>query len=226
MSGFVIFDPGFLLLEMVMPVAGFYETGSFPAGKHKGKGDAQYEAEGNKEHSDWSSQSGMFGLHIVKKFIDQLQLQFLLVCFIIGEQLPETVKKVADCDKIQFRLVSVKKSQLLHLFLHKNDRVLYMKGGWGEMAEKSYVLAVIIEAMVQITDGAGLHCQKICHRKILETDSLREVKSIKQVSVNKFDPGVGGDRRKLVRLICYAEILVIAGILVFGAFAVVSESTL
>ena len=73
--------------------------------------------------------------------------------------------------------------------------------------------------MIQITNRAGLHCQKICHREILETDSLREVKSIKQVSVNKFDPGVGGDRRKLVRLICYAEILVIAGILVFGAFA-------
>ena len=35
------------------------------------------------------------GFHIIEKLIDQLQLQFFLVSLIVGEQLPETVEKMA-----------------------------------------------------------------------------------------------------------------------------------
>ena len=135
------------------------------------------------------------GLHIIEKLIDQLQLQFFLVSLIVGEQLPETVEKMAHSNEIQFCLILLKQPQLLHFFLHKNNSIPDVKGRSRETAEESYIFSVIIEALIHVSDGTGLHSQKIGHRKIFEPDSFRETKSVKQIFVNELDPWVWRNRR-------------------------------
>ena len=135
------------------------------------------------------------GLHIIEKLIDQLQLQFFLVSLIVGEKLPETVEKMTHSNEIQLCLILFKQPQLLHFFLHKNNGIPDVKGGRRETAEESYIFSVIIEALIHVSDGTGLHSQKIGHRKIFKPDSFRETKSVKQISVNELDPWVWRNRR-------------------------------
>ena len=92
-----------------------------------------------------------------------------------------------------------------------------MKGGFGQLAEKTYIFPIIIEAFVDIADGSGLCSQKVGHWKILEADAFWKMESLKQITVDKFDPGIRGNCGKLIRLLRNSEVLVVTAVYVFLA---------
>ena len=132
------------------------------------------------------------GIYIIKKLVDKTKLQILFFGFIVGEKLPETEKKVPDGDEIDLGSVGFKKAQGIHAVFQVNNCFFNIGSGGGQAAEKTNIFPVIVKAFIYYSHITCFGSQKVCHRKIFKTDSFRKCQAFKKLSLDQFDPWVGG----------------------------------